>query len=67
MSRPYRRLDEWVRSLSRPRYGVLAGTLSAVTMLLVGALLRESMVVEAVALGVSTAVFYVWVAPDDES
>jgi hypothetical protein len=35
-------------------------------MLIVGMLLRESLLVEAIAMGVSMAGFYYWFNPDDK-
>ena len=67
MSQLYHRLDEWVRSLSRTRYAGLAGVLSAVVMVTVGMLLRESLIVETIAMGVSMAAFYYWFNPDNKN
>ncbi len=67
MSQLYDRLDEWARDLSRARYAGIAGVLSAVTMLLVGMILRESLLVETIAMGVSMAVFYYWFNPDNKN
>jgi hypothetical protein len=66
MGQLYRHLDDWARNLSRARYAGLQGILSAVIMFTVGMLLSESLLVEAVAMGISVAVFYYWFNPDDK-
>jgi hypothetical protein len=55
----YRRLGEWLRSLSRVPYAVLAGVTSGLSVLAIGALLGDSVTFEAAALGISmTGVYY---------
>ena len=66
MGPSYRKVDAWARGLSRVGYAALAGVLSAVVMLLLGVLLRESLIVEAVTMGLSMAAFYYWFDPNDE-
>ncbi|WP_134671508.1 hypothetical protein [Halorussus marinus] len=58
MSGLYRRLDEWTRARSRLEYALLAGVITAMTALAVGAVLGEPTAVKAVTLGATMTVVY---------
>ncbi len=62
--RLYRRLDEWIRGLSRIQYASLAGITSAIVLFVFGTLVGESLSFEAVAMGISMAVGYYAFNPD---
>jgi hypothetical protein len=49
-----------IEGLSRAEYAVLTGGFVAGLLLIVGVLRRDSLLVEAVAMGVSVAVFLYW-------
>ncbi|MBX0305034.1 hypothetical protein [Haloarcula salinisoli] len=52
----YRRLDAWVRNRSRTGYALLGGVTSGTAVLLLGWLLAEPVVFEAVTMAVTMAV-----------
>jgi hypothetical protein len=57
----YRRLDVWMRNLSRIRYAVLVGSTSALAVLVLGTIVSDSVTFEAIAMGLSmTAVYFAW-------
>ncbi|WP_058573188.1 hypothetical protein [Haloferax profundi] len=58
MANLYRRIDEWLRSLPRVKYAVIMGIVAFVTYLGVGALLGESVLIQAVAMGLTLGAFY---------
>lgn len=51
--RLYRRVDQWARDLSQPRYAVLLGASSAIGVLTIGLLISEDvLLVQALTIGV---------------
>ncbi|TKX71662.1 MULTISPECIES: hypothetical protein [Halorubrum] len=53
-----RRLDDWVRGLSRLRYALLTGVIVTASVLAVGVIFDDSTTVQAVTMGVTMAVLY---------
>ena len=56
-----------MEDLSRLEHAVLTGGFVAGFLLLVGVLRRDSLIVEALAVGVSMTVFFYWFGLGDES
>jgi hypothetical protein len=56
-----------MEGLSRLEYAVLTGGFVAGFLLLVGVLRRDSLIVEALAMGASMTVFFYWFGLGDES
>ena len=61
----YRRLDAWVRNRSRTGYALLGGVTSGTVVLLLGWLLAESVVFEAVTMAVTMAVVQYAMYPNE--
>jgi hypothetical protein len=55
-----------MEGLSRAEYAVLTGGFVAGFLLLVGVLRRDSLIVEALAMGASMTVFFYWFGLGDE-
>lgn len=56
--RLYHRFDGWARDLSRARYAAFVGAVSTVSYLSVGTLVGESVLIEALAMGVTLGVLF---------
>ncbi len=63
MANHYRRIDGWLRSLSRVKYAVIVGIVAFVTYLGVGVLRGESVLIQAVASGLTVGAFYYFTNP----
>jgi hypothetical protein len=59
----YYRLDNWVRGLSRVRYAILVGVVSAVGVWIVSLFTNSLNLFYAVALGVSNIIVFYWFNP----
>ena len=66
MPRVSRRVTDWVAELSGAEYAVLTGGFAAGVLLLVGVLRHDSLLVEALTMGVSVAAFFYWFGLDGE-
>ena len=66
MTRLRQRIIYWMEDLSRLEYAVLTGGFVAGFLLLVGVLRRDSLIVEALAMGASMTVFFYWFGLDGE-
>ena len=66
MTRLRQRIIYWMEGLSRLEYAVLTGGFAAGFLLLVGVLRRDSLFVEALAMGASMTIFFYWFGLDDE-
>ena len=66
MARLRRLITHWMEGLSRAEYAVLTGGFAAGFSLLVGVLRRDSLVVEALAMGTSMTVCFYWFGLGDE-
>lgn len=62
----YHRVDEWARNLSRLRYATLVGVISLSSYLLVGALLGESVTIEAFTMGLTLAILFYAFNPNQQ-
>jgi hypothetical protein len=58
MANLYQRVDERLKSWSRTKYAVAMGLVAFVTYLGVGALLGDSVLIQAVAMGLTLGAFY---------
>jgi len=67
MTRLRQQIIYWMEGLSRLEYAVLTGGFVAGFLLLVGVLRRDSLIVEALAMGASMTVFFYWFGLGDES
>jgi hypothetical protein len=67
MTRLQRLITHWMDGLSQAEYAVLTGGFVAGFLLLVGVLRRDSLIVEALAMGASMTVFFYWFGLGDES
>ncbi|ERG92283.1 MAG: hypothetical protein J07HQW1_02318 [Haloquadratum walsbyi J07HQW1] len=59
----YYRVDNWVRGLSRIRYAILVGIVSAVGVWIVSLFTSSLNLFYAVALGVSNIIVFYWFNP----
>lgn len=59
----YYRLDNWVRGLSRVRYAILVGVVSAVGVWIISLFTNSLNLFYAVALGISNIIVFYWFNP----
>ncbi len=63
LQQTYHRVDDWVRRLSRTRYAVLVGVVSAVGVWIVSLFTNSLNLFYAIALGISNILVFYWFNP----